>query len=200
MPLRLYSFVSWGGSTKPEDLGEVIPENVYSDRAFQYLSDVRRAEAEEWIGVAPRVSLPRTCGAGKFPQGLIRLEEGLLTIETLPEETKGQAFLSLIGEIEKNFNITLTLEELTWLRKWRSFPNGKDLFSQIKKLLSKLHLRGVVKFPSNDQKFVSESNATREIEVSMISFVSDLVILSDLENGLRFLLEPEEVEGVYPYL
>jgi len=196
-------FICFVGQDPPSlrTLGEVVPENVYSDRAFQYLSDVRRAEAEEWIrSSTPREFAQNFAGQENFLKALIRLEEGLLTIETLPEETKGQAFLSLIGEIEKNFNITLTLEELTWLRKWRSFPNGKDLFSQIKKLLSKLHLRGVVKFPSNDQKFVSESNATREIEVSMISFVSDLVILSDLENGLRFLLEPEEVEGVYPYL
>ena len=43
-------------------------------------------------------------GQENFLKALIRLEEGLLTIETLPEETKGQAFLSLIGEIEKNFN------------------------------------------------------------------------------------------------
>ena len=92
----------------------------------------------------------------------------------------------MINEIEKNFKISITLEELSWLEKWRSFPDGEDLFSNIKKLLSRLHLRGVVKFPSTDQKFISEVNATREIESAMINIASDMIILSDLENGLRF--------------
>ena len=96
-------------------------------------------------------------------KALIRMEEGLLTIESLPEETKSQASLSLINEIEKNFKISITLEKLSWLEKWRSFPDGEDLFSNIKKLLSRLHLRGVVKFPSTDQKFISEVNATEKL-------------------------------------
>ena len=36
-------------------LGEVAPENVYSDKSFSYFSEVRRKEAEEWI----RSSTPR---------------------------------------------------------------------------------------------------------------------------------------------
>ena len=40
-------------------LGEVAPENVYSDRSFQYLSDVRKQEAEEWIQAVRLVSLLR---------------------------------------------------------------------------------------------------------------------------------------------
>ena len=34
---------------------EVVPENVYSDRSFSYISDIRQKEAEEWI----RSSTPR---------------------------------------------------------------------------------------------------------------------------------------------
>lgn len=182
-------------------LGEVAPENVYSDRSFQYLSDVRKQEAEEWIrSSTPREFAQNFAGQENFMKALIRVEEGLLTIESLPEETKSQASLSLINEIEKNFKISITLEELSWLKKWRSFPDGEDLFSNIKKLLSRLHLRGVVKFPSTDQKFISEVNATREIESAMINFASDMIILSDLENGLRFLMDPSEISESYPHL
>ena len=50
----------------PRTLGEVVPENVYSDRAFQYLSDVRRAEAGSGFGAALPVSLPRTLQVRKI--------------------------------------------------------------------------------------------------------------------------------------
>ena len=50
-------FICFVGQEPPSlrTIGEVAPENVYSDRAFQYLSEVRKAEAEEWI----RSSTPR---------------------------------------------------------------------------------------------------------------------------------------------
>ena len=101
-------FIRFVGQDPPSlrTLGEVVPENVYSDRAFQYLSDVRRAEAEEWIrSSTPREFAQNFAGQENFLKALIRLEEGLLTIETLPEETKGQAFLSLTGEIEMGPNV-----------------------------------------------------------------------------------------------
>jgi acyl carrier protein len=43
-----------------------------------------------------------------------------------------QASLSLINELESNFKLSLSAEELVWLRKWRNFPEGKDLFTFIK--------------------------------------------------------------------
>ena len=44
-------FICFVGQDPPSlrTLGEVAPENVYADRDFKYLSEVRRAEAEEWI-------------------------------------------------------------------------------------------------------------------------------------------------------
>ena len=66
--------------------------------------------------------------------------------------------------------------------------------------LRMLHLRGVVKYPSTDQKFISEANATRVIESAMLSLSSDLVILSSVDEGLRFLLSPDEIKTEYPFL
>ena len=50
-------FICFVGQDPPglRTLGEVSPENVYSDRSFKYLSEVRKKEAEEWI----RSSTPR---------------------------------------------------------------------------------------------------------------------------------------------
>ena len=84
--------------------------------------------------------------------------------------------------------------------KWQNFPLGEDLFSTISKKLRLLHLRGVVKYPSTDQKFISEANATRELEAAMLKLSTDLIIISGLEEGLRFSIEPEEVQTDYPAL
>ena len=51
-------------------------------------------------------------------------------------------------------------------------------------MLSQLHLTGVVKFPSVDQKFLSESNASARINSQMIEFANSLVVY-DHENNTR---------------
>ncbi len=196
-------FICFVGQEPPSlrTIGEVAPENVYSDRAFQYLSEVRKAEAEEWIrSSTPREFARNFAGEEMFSKALIRLEDGLLTIESLPDDAKEAAILSLVNELEANFNLSLDLEEFRWIQNWRSFSEGQELFSFLKKILGKLHLRGVVKFPSTDQKFISEANATREIESSMINLCSGLIILSDLQDGLRFFVEPSDILETYPSL
>ena len=118
-------------------------ENVYSDRAFQYLSEVRKAEAEEWIrSSTPREFARNFAGEEMFSKALIRLEDGLLTIKSLPDDAKEAAILSLVNELEANFNLSLDLEEFRWIQNWRSFSEGQELFSFLKKILGKLHLRG----------------------------------------------------------
>ena len=196
-------FICFVGQDPPSlrTLGEVAPENVFADRDFKYLSELRRAEAEEWIrSSTPREFAQNFAGEEAYSQALIRLEDGMLAIESLPEEAHKQASLSLINELESNFKLSLSAEELVWLRKWRNFPEGKDLFTFIKLRLRLLHLRGVVKYPSTDQKFISEGNASREIETSMLDFTSGLVILSPLEDGLRFTIDPDEISTIYPSL
>ena len=113
-------------------LGEVAPENVYADRDFKYLSEVRRAEAEEWIrSSTPREFAQNFAGEESYSKALIRLQEGLLTIDSLPFDAKEQAFLSLINELEVNFQLLISTDEIFWLKDWQNFSGGKDLFSSI---------------------------------------------------------------------
>ena len=196
-------FICFVGQDPPSlrTLGEVAPENVYADRDFKYLSEVRRAEAEEWIrSSTPREFSQNFSGEEAYSKALIRLQEGLLTIENLALDTQEQASLSLVNELEANFQLIISPDEFVWLKKWQNFSSGKDLFSSIMQQLRILHLRGVVKYPSTDQKFISEANATRIIESAMLTLSSDLVILSNIDEGFRFLLEPDEVKTDYPYL
>ena len=196
-------FICFVGQDPPSlrTLGEVAPENVYADRDFKYLSEVRRAEAEEWIrSSTPREFSQNFSGEEAYSKALIRLQEGLLSIENLAVDAQEQASLSLINELEANFQLIISPDEFVWLKKWQNFSSGKDLFSSIMQQLRILHLRGVVKYPSTDQKFISEANATRIIESAMLTLSSDLVILSNIDDGFRFLLEPDEVKTDYPYL
>ena len=71
-------------------LGEVAPENVYADRDFKYLSDVRRAEAEEWIQAAHLESSLKILWEKVISKALIRLKDGLLALESLPDEIQEQ--------------------------------------------------------------------------------------------------------------
>ena len=64
----------------------------------------------------------------------------------------------------------------------------------IKELLGKLHLTGVVKFPSIDQKFLSESNATSMINNSMLNLANRLIVIEGIDNGQRFNVSPEELQ------
>jgi hypothetical protein len=66
--------------------------------------------------------------------------------------------------------------------------------------LEKLHLTGVVKFPSVDQKFISESNATTRINNAMLKLANDLIVIEGIQNGLRFNLDPEKLAESYPEL
>ena len=196
-------FICFVGQDPPSlrTLGEVAPENVYSDREFKYLSEVRRREAEEWIrSSTPREFAQNFAGEEAYSKALIRLQEGLLTIDSMPLESLEQASLNLINELESNFKLSIEMDEFSWLQKWQNFPVGQDLFSTIMQKLRTLHLRGVVKYPSTDQKFISEANASREIDSAMLDLSSDLVVLSSLEDGLRFSLEPDEIKNDYPDL
>ena len=196
-------FICFVGQDPPSlrTLGEVAPENVYSDRDFKYISDVRRIEAEEWIrSSTPREFAQNFAGEEAFSKAIIRLQDGLLNIDSLSMDSKEQALLSLVNEMEANFKLVVSNEELKWIGKWQNFSEGRDLFSLIMQKLRMLHLRGVVKYPSTDQKFISEANATRVIESAMLSLSSDLVILSSVDEGLRFLLSPDEIKTEYPLL
>ena len=56
---------------------------------------------------------------------------------------------------------------------------------------------GVVKFPSTDQKFISEVNATNRIDSKMIDLSDRLWIVGPKSEGLPKYLNPEDVDSKY---
>ena len=84
-------FICFVGQDPPSlrTLGEVAPENVYADRDFKYLSEVLRLEAEDWIrSSTPREFAQNFSGEETFAKALIRLREGLLTVESLSKDAQ----------------------------------------------------------------------------------------------------------------
>ena len=157
-------------------LGEVAPENIYSDRTFNYLSDVRRQEAEEWIrSSTPREFTRDFVGEENFAKAMVRLREGIVSVLEMPEVSRDIALQSLAEELKVKFQVVLSGGESRAILL-SSTMQGYPFFDLGNKLLSQLHLTGVVKFPSMDQKFLAESNATSRINTQMISFTNELVI------------------------
>ena len=183
-------------------LGEYAPENVYSDRNFHYLSEVRREQAEEELRRStPREYARNFADEEQFKKALIRLEDELLSIRTMDDEAAAIAELSLIEELKAKFELVVTLEEMNMLSHWQNFSDGENFLVYLPtKVLGKLHNTGVVKFPSSDQKFISEANATDRIDGMMVDIASRFVVVTDIFEGLRFNLDPEQIAEGHPNL
>ncbi len=196
-------FICFVGQDPPglRSLGEVAPENIYSDRSFFYQSDIRKKEAEEWIrSSTPREFSRNISGEESFQKAMIRLEESLILLNSMDSNARALATDSLFAELETNFNLQVNKEELEALFLWKKFSGFNLFFEIIKELLGKLHLTGVVKFPSVDQKFLSESNATSRINNAMLSLANKLVVVGGIDDGLRFNLDPESLQERFPEL
>lgn len=177
-------------------LGEVAPENVYSDRSFSYLSEVRKKEAEEWIrSSTPREFTRDFVGEESFAKAVVRLREGILAVVDMPMESQNLALQSLIEELKVKFQVVLTEQEARTILNTVAMQGG-DFFTLGNKLLSQLHLTGVVKFPSLDQKFLAESNATDRIKAQMIDF-SNRLVLHNLEKNMSTI---DDLDYRYPVL
>ena len=193
-------FICFFGQDPPSlrSLGEVAPENIYSDRSFTYESEIRKKEAEEWIrSSTPREFSRNLVGEESFKNALSRLEEGLILLSSMDNESRVLAEDSLREELLSNFNLEITNSEISSLLQWRNFAGVESFFERVSNLLGKLHLTGVVKFPSVDQKFLSEKNATKQIESSMLSLSNKLIVISGLENGLRFNIDPDSLASTH---
>lgn len=194
-------FICFVGQEPPglRSLGEVAPENVYSDRSFSYQSEIRKREAEEWIrSSTPREFSQNIAGEESFKQAMVRLEEALILLSSMEAENQDVAEESLQEELLANFNLQVSQEELEMLYLWRNFSESFSFFEIIKELLGKLHLTGVVKFPSVDQKFHSESNATALINNKMLNLANKLIVIEGEQNGMRFNLDPDKLATSYP--
>ncbi len=194
-------FICFVGQEPPglRSLGEVAPENVYSDRSFSYQSEIRKREAEEWIrSSTPREFSQNIAGEESFKQAMVRLEEALILLSSMEAENQDVAEESLQEELLANFNLQVSQKELEMLYLWRNFSESFSFFEIIKELLGKLHLTGVVKFPSVDQKFHSESNATALINNKMLNLANKLIVIEGEQNGMRFNLDPDKLATSYP--
>ena len=181
-------------------LGEVAPENVYSDRSFSYLSEVRRQEAEEWIrSSTPREFTRDFVGEENFAKAMVRIREGMLAISEMPEESKENALQSLAEEIRVKFQVVISEDQARSILK-TTLMNGEAFFILGNKLLSQLHLTGVVKFPSVDQKFLSESNASARIKSQLIDFANGLEIYDVTKNRIPSPALFREYPDLYDYL
>ena len=179
-------------------LGEVAPENIYSERSFKYLSEVRRKEAEEWIrSSTPREFARDFAGEEGYNKALIRLEEGLLALDSMDAESREVATISLIEELDSNFQFQISRAELSALSHWRDFAEDLNFFTTVGKLLGQFHLVGVVKFPSTDQKFISEVNASARIDSKMIDLSDQLLVVGSEASGFAKNLKPEELGSKY---
>ncbi len=190
-------FICFVGQDPPSlrTLGEYALENVYSDRSFQYLSEIRRKAAEEWIrSSTPREFARNRPGEERFSMALVRLEDGLLANNGLDLEATAIAEANLIDELQANFQLTVTEEEIEILGHWRDFPQGENYLEFLSKILGQLHLTGVIKSPSTDQKFISEANATARINGMMEDLADRLVVITGISEGLRFNLDPNDLK------
>ena len=195
-------FICFVGQDPPglRSLGEVAPENIYSDRSFSYESEIRRLEAEEWIrSSTPREFSINFSGEESFKKAIIRLEEGLVLLNSMDEDARLIAGESLREELGSNFNLKVSQDEFDALFQWRNFASTDSFFEIITNLLGELHLTGVVKFPSVDQKFLSESNATSRINATMLNLANNLIVIEGIDNGLRFNLVAEILSPIYPH-
>ena len=123
-------------------------------------------------------------GEESFRKAMIRLEESLVLLGSMEAESRIVARV-IVSELEANFELELA-EELNVLFFWKIFQL-RTVFDLIKELLGKLHLTGVVKFPSIDQKFLSESNATSMINNSMLNLANRLIVIEGIDNGQRLM-------------
>ena len=115
-------FICFFGQDPPSlrSLGEVAPENIYSDRSFTYESEIRKKEAEEWIrSSTPRESSRNLVGEESFKNALSRLEEGLILLSSMDNESRVLAEDSLREELLSNFNLEITNSEISSLLQWR---------------------------------------------------------------------------------
>ncbi len=194
-------FICFVGQDPPglRSLGEFAPENIYSDRSFKFLSEIRRKEAEEWIrSSTPREFASNMVGEVRFQNALTFLKEGLLTIDSLDQGAAEVARVSFLQDLEANFQLSLTMEELLSLSHWRHFPDEVDFFQTVTNQLKQMHFVGVVKFPSLDQKFISEANASARIDASMLEISNRLVVVNSIKDGFKMNLKTEELELDYP--
>ncbi len=181
-------------------LGETAPETLYSDIDFGYVSEITRKQKEEQIRREIRLFRRNFDDEARFSNAVIQLEDGLLTLRSMDVDDRAIEKNRLKDELKAKFQLVLTDEEVEMLSHWRDFYQDENLLDYLGKILRQIHNTGVVEFPSPDQKFISEANATARINDMMVDLADRLVVISGLFDGLRFNLNPDELRVDHPGL
>ncbi|MBN38364.1 MAG: hypothetical protein CMI29_07845 [Opitutae bacterium] len=181
-------------------LGETAPETLYSDIDFGYVSEITRKQKEEQIRREIRLFRRNFDDEARFSNAVIQLEDGMLTLRSMDVDDRAIEKNRLKDELKAKFQLVLTDEEVEMLSHWRDFYQDENLLDYLGKILRQIHNTGVVEFPSPDQKFISEANATARINDMMVDLADRLVVISGLFDGLRFNLNPDELRVDHPGL
>ena len=163
-------FICFVGQDPPTvgTLGEVAPENVYSDRNFKYSSGVLRRELEAWARTSTPLEYSRDfAGEERFAKALSLLKDRLVANMGKAGESLSLARDALREELMVTFRLEVAPEEISVLGLVRNEPGLRSIFDEITETLGHLHATGVLIDPSSDQKFLSEANATLAIAKTM---------------------------------
>ncbi|MDA0722746.1 MAG: hypothetical protein O3B25_00590, partial [Verrucomicrobia bacterium] len=159
-------------------LGEVAPENVYSDRNFKYSSGVLRRELEAWARTSTPLEYSRDfAGEEDFAKSLILLKDRLVANMGKAGESLSLARDALREELMVTFRLEVAPEEMRVLGLVRSEAGLRSLFDEMTETLGHLHATGVLVNPSSDQKFLSEANATLAISKRMSETANNLPVI-----------------------
>ncbi len=175
-------------------LGESAPETLYSDIDFGYVSEITRKQKEEQIRREIRLFRRNFDDEARFSNALARLEDGLVVLRSMEVDDRAIEQNRLKDELKAKFQLVVTDEEMKMLTHWRDFSQDENLLDYLGKILGQIHNTGVVEFPSPDQKFISEANATARIQGMMTDLADRLIVITSLFDGLRFNLQPEDLD------
>jgi putative nucleotidyltransferase with HDIG domain len=195
-------FICFVGQAPPTvgTLGEMAPENVYSDRNFKYSSGVLRQELEAWTRTSTPMEYSRDfAGEEDFAKSLILLKDRLVANMGKAGESLSLARDALREELMVTFRVEIAPEEMSVLELVRSEAGLRSLFDEMTETLGHLHATGVLVDPSSDQKFLSEANATLAISKRMSETANNLPVIGGVDAGLELLFDMVPVRIRFPH-
>ncbi|MBT5908893.1 MAG: hypothetical protein HOH25_03800, partial [Opitutae bacterium] len=195
-------FICFVGQEPPTvgTLGEVAPQNIYSDRNFKYTSDVLRRELEAWSRTSTPLEYSRDfAGEEGFAKALVLLNDRLVANMGKVGESLSLARDALREELMVTFGVELTPDEIRMLGLVRNEVGLRLIFDETTETLGHLHATGVLIDPSTDQKFLSEANATLAIAKRMSETASNLPVIGGVDAGLELLFDMAPLRIRFPH-
>ena len=108
-------FICFVGQEPPTvgTLGEVAPQNIYSDRNFKYSSEVLRRDLEAWARTSTPLEYSRDfAGEERFEKALSLLKDRVVANMGKAGESLSLAQDALREELMVTFRVELTTEEI----------------------------------------------------------------------------------------